>query len=138
MIKNKHTISAVIAYFRSIKSAITKEKHYFVLSRFGQTYHFDIKVRENEFKPIYALCNDHFSNPICFVNGNHMVVVCGDFTKLGFSHNSSQWPIWVFGDEDKRNKSVKNIFKIQPLAKDLDFVVLKIKYKPLLFIRFLK
>lgn len=115
---------------QGFKGDITLEKE-------GLKLKCEVKVRENEFKTIYALCDDLHSDPLCLMLGTRYAVISRDFNSLGFGTDRIAWPIFIMPDGDKRIRTVKKIFNLERLVKECDFLAVRINYKPFLFIRFL-
>lgn len=104
------------------------------LTKDGTTLLAELKVRQNEFKSIYAMYYGCGGGPLSISSPLVNCTVSDSFTDLGFGDVGCNFfgsvPIEIVPT------TLKKLASLEKLVKECHFLVIKIDYKPFLFIRF--
>lgn len=103
----------------------------------GELLSAEVKVRQNEFKSIYALYETLGSRPRLFSYNRLSACVSHSFSDLGYTSPLTAEAIVCDASANVDLKAVKKLFGLSKFVKTCDFLVIKIDRKPLLFIRYL-
>lgn len=107
-----------------------------ILEKDGQKFLAEIKVRQNEFKSVYALFDMFNGQSINLMHAGMGIYLSYHFTSLVGSLsdinqvylNDVQCRVW--------GRTLKKLANMQKLVKTCDFLVIKIDYKPFIFIKY--
>lgn len=98
----------------------------------------ELKVRQNEFKSVYAYYDGANSSTVICTNNDNSCYISKSFPSLGFFGGSVSEGNLV----EPENRTKKKIFNLEKLLYDKqgnkvsDFLVIKIDYREFLFLRF--
>lgn len=109
-----------------------------VLKHSGQTSIAEVKVRKDAYKHIYAML-DNLKSPLFLSYFGCCVIVSYEFKDLGV-FEAKHWYFKAVRDlkTPQTKKGLDKVLAIKKLVGKSDFLVIKIDYKPLIFIRYIE
>lgn len=98
----------------------------------------ECKVRQSEFKSIYAMVESigKGQKPVWLINGGISAVVSTNFNDLGYETSVCLDNTVVI--KQGHNRAFKKLFNLTKFVKTCNFLVLRINHKPFLFVRFIQ